>query len=277
MDIHKNIAAILSLAVFVIIYGLLCWPTVCAIRLIGWTFRQPEPTIRSRIARCAHWWGSVVFSVVCKLLRLDVWLTVDGERDLLRDGTCIIIANHQSTLDVAVMAWLVCELGRTNARWIMKEPLRNAPVVGWIAQRIGCAFVARQKNPADVVEITRCIDILREDRASVVLFPEGTRFERARATKEFSHVLPPKKTGFTLLRNALRDAPVVTVTLQWIPPVADGSRGKTIFQAADFYGKLLRIQVRIVPADHVRADPNWLEHDWESKNRLLASFHTESA
>lgn len=276
MDIHKKAAATLSIAVFVLIYGLLCWPTVCAIRLLGRIFRHPERTIRSRIARCAHWWGSVVFSIVCKLLRLDVWMTVDGECDLIRDRKCIIIANHQSTLDVAVMAWLAHKLGHTNARWIMKRPLRNAPVIGWIASRIGCAFVARQRDPADVEEIERCARILHEDAASVILFPEGTRFEKTKASSDFTHVLPPKKMGFNMLRDALPDAPVVTVTLQWIPPVADGSRGKTMFQAADFYGKLLRILVRIVPPRDVRAEPEWLEGDWKAKDQHLALFGSDA-
>lgn len=262
---------------FICIYGLLCWPMVCAIRLDGWLLRDSEQTIRSRVATCAHWWGSIVFFLVVRLLRLDVEIVVDGKRELVWERACIVIANHQSTLDIAVIAWLMKQLGQTNVRWIMKQPLRNVPVIGWIAQRIGCAFVSRQKNPADVEAIERCARILREDHAAVILFPEGTRFSKANATAEFRHVLPPKKTGFTLLRTSLPDAPIVTVTLQWTPPVADGSRGKTIFQAADFYGKSLSIAVRVVTPDEVRADQHWLEHDWKAKDRLLASHVSDSA
>ncbi|MEK7655437.1 MAG: lysophospholipid acyltransferase family protein [Patescibacteria group bacterium] len=268
--IREKIAIVLSIAVFVFIFGLLCWPMVCAIRLVGWLFRRSERAIRSQIARCAHWWGSVVFYSACKLLRLDVKIAVEGDRCLIIDRSCVVIANHQSTLDIAVITWLVNRLGLGNSRWVMKRPLRKAPVLGWIAERIGNAFVSRGKNPANVWEIERCAEILREDNASIILFPEGTRFVPARASKKYRHVLPPKKTGFNLFCSALPNAAVVSVTLQWNPPVADGTRGKTMFQAADFYGKSLKLNIRIVAPHEVRSDEEWLERDWEAKDRILS-------
>src|SRR5690349_20014931 len=115
---------------------------------------------------------------------------IEGDRALIVGQPCIVISNHQSTVDIAVLGVHLNGLGQSNIRWILKESLRKAPVIGWIAQLIGCAFVSRDKNPQDVEAIRQCACILREDGAAILLFPEGTRFTPDRATQSFRRVLP---------------------------------------------------------------------------------------
>ncbi|MCR4278288.1 MAG: 1-acyl-sn-glycerol-3-phosphate acyltransferase [bacterium] len=271
MRFREKMASILAVLAFALIYTFLCWPTVCIVRFAGWLLRTEESSIRSCVAWCAHWWGHLTLSVVCVILRIKINVCLEGDKTLLYEHPCIVISNHQTTFDVAVMTLVMAEIGKRNARWVLKEELRRGSfVVGWIADRTGCAFVSRRRDPNDLQEIRRCARVLREDCAAVFLFPEGTRFTQERKTSSYSYVLPPKKAGFHIFQKELPNAPVVSVTLQWDPMIVDGTQGRTIYRSADFYGKTLWINMRVATPDEIRADPNWLETEWDRKDSELA-------
>lgn len=272
MRIRETIAASAAVLFFAVIYGIICWPLICGIRFFGWLLRYAESDIRSAIARHAHWWGRWIFSAVRILLRMDVDVRLEGERALLHERPGILIANHQSTLDIVAMAYVMHLLGVRNVRWVLKEKLRRRSLmIGWMAERIGCAFVTRQDPARDLDAIRRCAVVMREDCASVILFPEGTRFSPRKRTDAYRNLLPPKTTGFRMFRDAFPNAAVVSVTIHWSPPLgADGKTGRTIFHGADFYGKTLHMDIRIAGPDEVRADPMWLAREWERKDRWIA-------
>jgi len=274
MRIREKIASVLALLFFAVIYTFFCWPMVCAVRFAGWLTREKESFIRPQVAWCAHWWGNLTLSVARAVLRIKVVVTLEGDRNLLYERPCIVISNHQSTLDVAVMTLVMKVIDKLNSRWILKEELRDGSfVVGWIAQRTGCAFVSRRGDPKDTQEVVRCARVLREDDAAVVFFPEGTRFSAEKKTDAYNHLLPPKTRGFNMFREELSDPPVASVTLHWNPSITTGKKGRTLFQAGDFYGKTLHVDIRIASSEEIRADPNWLVTEWERKERALAEYH----
>ena len=125
MELRKKLAAIMSVLVFAFAYGLLCWPHVCLVRVLGWLLRSSESKIRSGVAHVAHWWGSPIFDAVCWLLQIDVTVDIDGDLDLIRNSSCIITSNHQSIFDVAVKAHVMEKIEKRNSRWVLKEVLRN--------------------------------------------------------------------------------------------------------------------------------------------------------
>ena len=58
---------------------------------------------------------------------------------------CLIIAKHQSFLDILMLASVV-----PDCRFIMKHQLVKLPVVGFYARQIGCIAVNRDKKSGTV-------------------------------------------------------------------------------------------------------------------------------
>lgn len=80
----------------------------------------------------------------------------------------IVIANHQSFLDMPLLATLPFKM-----KWVSKKELFNVPVVGWILKMSGHISVDRgTKNAAKSL---LAMNPPIEDGGMVMIFPEGTR------------------------------------------------------------------------------------------------------
>ncbi len=77
------------------------------------------------------------------------------------------IANHLSWIDILAIA------GQSGTAFVAKEELRDAPVVGWLAQLNRTVFVKRE-NRMGVAEQINALRLALEDNWSVTVFPEGT-------------------------------------------------------------------------------------------------------
>ncbi len=256
---------ILALGFFGVIFGLVAFPQLFVVSVAYRALGFPAWLRRRRIANGTVYWGDLVFRVACRLMRITPRFRLPETIP----PRVIVIANHQSTFDVAVLAAILNRAGLTNTRWVVKAGLARAPVIGWMARETGCVFVNRKKDPNDLENMKRGAAQAREDGASVLLFPEGTRFARRVRDSDFERLLPPKPGGFGRLTQSL-DYPVLSITLRWNPPLQI-AEGKTIFQIADLVGKELFIDARVVSAETVSADSNWLANEWKRKDAILAA------
>jgi 1-acyl-sn-glycerol-3-phosphate acyltransferase len=98
------------------------------------------------------------------------WTVDVRNRERIRDGaTYVLVANHQSLIDILVLFRLY-----KHFKWVSKESIFRVPFVGWnmtlnryIAIRRGDRGDARRMMAA-------CGDAL-ESGSSIMIFPEGTR------------------------------------------------------------------------------------------------------
>lgn len=122
------------------------------------------------------------------ILRLQPWLSLQVPehaaaqlRQLTGAQRCMVIANHQSTLDIFLFLALVPEL-----KILAKGVLRWVPLLGWIMQLSGQVLVTRGK----LASFWRAMERVRarlHGGYSVLVFPEMTRAEPgARKTLEFN-------------------------------------------------------------------------------------------
>lgn len=262
----KRTRFILALGFFCVIFGLVAFPQLFVVGIACRVLGFPAWLRRRAIARRIVFWGDLVFRVACRLMRITPRFRLPEAIP----SRAIVIANHQSTFDVAVMVAILKRADLPNTRWVVKAQIARAPVIGWMARETGCAFVNRTKDPNDLDNISRVARQARDDDASVLLFPEGTRFTRPVRDSDFEQLLPPKLGGFGRLTQSLPDYPVLSVTLRWNPPRRT-AEGKTIFQIADLVGRELFIDARLVPAETVAADGNWLVNEWKRKDADLAA------
>jgi 1-acyl-sn-glycerol-3-phosphate acyltransferase len=89
----------------------------------------------------------------------------------------VVVANHQSLGDIAVVSRLPWEM-----KWVAKAELWKLPVAGWMLRMSGDIPVRRHDPQSRTAVITKATRTLR-NRCSVMFFPEGTRSKDARVRR----------------------------------------------------------------------------------------------
>ncbi len=107
--------------------------------------------------------------------RINSWatpmlVTVKGRHHIDPAQSYIIVCNHQSQYDIFVLyGWL-----NIDFKWVMKQELRNIPVIGIACERLGHIYVDRSNREAALASIEAAKSRIT-DGTSVLFFPEGTR------------------------------------------------------------------------------------------------------
>lgn len=116
----------------------------------------------------------------------------------LRDGehACIRVANHQSFLDMPLLATLP-----TNMKWVSKKELFRIPIVGWLMSLSGHISVDRGAKGA-AKSLQKMVGPIRNGM-STMIFPEGTRSREG-------NLKPFKKGAFySALEHGFNIQPIV--------------------------------------------------------------------
>jgi len=112
-------------------------------------------------------------------------------------GEVMVAAKHQSFMDVLVIYGAI-----PRGKFIMKNILKYAPVVGQFGLRIGCVPVNRGKRGAAIKKMLEDVLAGRADPGQLIIYPQGTRIAPG--------VKAPYKTGTAALYRQLGQ-PVVPV------------------------------------------------------------------
>lgn len=137
---------------------------------------------------------------------LGLRTNVVGREKMLEQRPCIYIVNHQSALDVPILA----ELHLPETVIIGKKELADIPLFGWLYRVTGNILIDRSNRVHALGRLREAENAIRERRVSVWIFPEGTR-GRVRG-----ELLPFKKGAFHMA--VATDVPLVPIV---VGPVAD--------------------------------------------------------
>ncbi len=114
-------------------------------------------------ARVMRWWGRA-------FIRVGVWtITTEGAENLPREGA-ILVANHQSLVDIPLF---LAAFDR-EIRFLAKRELGRIPLFGQSMRAAGNLFVDRE-DPRDAVRVLREAGGAMRRGEMIVIFPEGTR------------------------------------------------------------------------------------------------------
>jgi len=117
----------------------------------------------NRAERVMGWWGRA-------FLRAGGWkIRVEGMENL-PPGGAILVANHQSAVDIPM---LLAAFPRP-VHFLAKQELGEVPLLGKAMAAAGNLFIDRD-DPRDVVRILRETGERVNNGGLVVVFPEGTR------------------------------------------------------------------------------------------------------
>jgi 1-acyl-sn-glycerol-3-phosphate acyltransferase len=222
-----------------------------------------------------RWWANALAQGTTKLFGLR--LEVEGVDELTR-GPVIVFARHVSAADSLLPAFFIANPNGIRLRYVLKRQLLWDPCLDIVGNRLPNCFVRRDAGEANVVN--RLMTNL-SPRDGVIIFPEGTRFtkakrrnilERLQAKGEtqlyekaslLKHTLPPRLGGALNLLARNENADVIFCAHAGFDSVLD---------LRDFLnGSLVnrRVQVRFwrvafadIPASR-EGQTDWLMHRWK--------------
>ena len=179
---------------------------------------------------------------------IPIWKTsIQGRENIRKDKVYVIIANHQSLLDILV---LLAKLP-VHFKFLAKQELFSIPFIGWHMKYAGYIPIVRSSKESGKMAVDRAKELLKEG-VSVLFFPEGTRsqdgtikefkvgaFKLARELK--AEILPVviDGTGDVMPKDTLRmmrssnfhlhvEKPVSTDRVSEVEPVKELVRHKMI-------------------------------------------------
>ena len=119
--------------------------------------------------------GIVLHRFTCFWASLYTWLNpawrvhVEGREKIRRDAAYVIVANHQSLLDILVLFRLF-----VHFKWVSKIENFRVPFIGWNMSLNRYIKLQRGSRESVARMMVECERALTEGN-SIMMFPEGTR------------------------------------------------------------------------------------------------------
>ncbi|KTD16306.1 acyltransferase [Legionella jordanis] len=216
---------------------------------------------------------------------------VKGLENLSRQNWYLIIANHQSWLDIVVLQRLF-NRKIPVLKFFIKDQLKWVPLLGFAWWAMGCPFMKRyskdylakkpHKKGKDLLATKKAIELFRQTPATVMSFIEGTRFSAHKKHQQqspYSFLLKPKAGGISFVIGAMGQQfnSILDVTI--IYSNANHSLWDFLCRRMD----VIKVHIRQLPIpkqfignsllenqDTQEEFRNWLNRSWEEKDHLIA-------
>jgi len=165
---------------FIVVTSLVLFP----VAVLLWAVTAPLDRRRVLLHRFTCFWAS-----------LYTWFNpgwrvrIEGRERVRRDATYVMVANHQSLLDILVLFRLF-----VHYKWVSKAELFRVPCIGW-NMSLNRYIRLRRGDAASIAQMMRDAEQTLAEGSSLMIFPEGTRSADGRL-KAFKH------GAFTLAKQA---------------------------------------------------------------------------
>ena len=133
---------------------------------------------------------------------LQVRVHTEGLEKIPTDGRVMLVCNHLDNVDPVIIMHQVKK--KQTLAFIAKREVASMCVVGKFMHKILCQRVNRENDREALKTMLRCIEIIKEDKASIAVFPEGGI--------KGGNVLHPFRHGVFKIAQRTR-VPIVVCTL----------------------------------------------------------------
>lgn len=106
-----------------------------------------------------------------------------GVEKVPAEGRFLLVCNHTCDLDPAPILYA---LPKRQLAFIAKKEVRDFYLIGAFLHKIQGQFINRENDREALKTIIKCIQIIKEDKGSVAVFPEG----RIHDDRKFHHFRP---------------------------------------------------------------------------------------
>ena len=112
--------------------------------------------------------ANLIVGSVLPVLRIRV--KTSGLELMPKEGRFLLICNHCSLFDPI---GLLHSLSKYQLAFVSKKENSSLFVIGPMMHKLQCQLINRENDREALKTILKCIQILKEDKASVAVFPEG--------------------------------------------------------------------------------------------------------
>ena len=112
----------------------------------------------------------VALYVEALIMLLSVKVHPKGLEKTPRDGRFLLVCNHQFLADPGILLHYFKD---SQLAFISKQENKDMFAVGRLMHKILCQTIDRSDDRQALKTIIRCIQIIKEDKASIAVFPEG--------------------------------------------------------------------------------------------------------
>lgn len=131
-----------------------------------------------------------------------VRITASGLEKTPKEGRFLLVCNHLHEADPAI---LLHYFKKSQLAFISKQENKDMLIVGKIMPKLMCQLVNRENDREALKTIIKCIQLLKEDKVSIAVFPEGY----IRPDRKFHQFRPGV---FKIAQKA--DVPIVVCTVR---------------------------------------------------------------
>ena len=112
--------------------------------------------------------ADLIVSSALPFLRIRVRRS--GLEKVPTDGRFLLVCNHCNNSDPIILIYC---LRKFQLAFISKRENKNMFVIGPMMHKLQCQLINRENDREALKTILKCIQILKEDKASIAAFPEG--------------------------------------------------------------------------------------------------------
>jgi putative phosphoserine phosphatase/1-acylglycerol-3-phosphate O-acyltransferase len=152
-------------------------------------------------------------------------LKINGEHHLWSHRPAVFIFNHQSNVDLVIIARLL----RRDISGVGKKEIRDMPLIGRVLEFSGVVLIDRQDTEKAIQTMKSLVDTMMVEGKSVCMSPEGTRSVTPK-------LAPFKKGAFHLAMQA--GVPIVPIVIHNSSDIMP--KGEMIYRPAT-------VQVEVLP------------------------------
>jgi 1-acyl-sn-glycerol-3-phosphate acyltransferase len=243
------------------------------------------------VDKIATFWCSINNLYVDKIQQFK--LSVTGLENLNPEEWYLVVANHQSWLDILILQRLF-NRKIPVLKFFIKDQLKWIPFIGFCWWAMGCPFMKRYskeylaKNPhkqgQDLLSTQKAIETFKRTPASVMNFVEGTRFTQSKKEKQqspYTHLLKPKAGGISFIISSMGQhiSKILDVTIVY------AEQDHTLWDFLCNKVHAAQIVVRQIPIptqfssnrllenkDMDNEFKEWLNEQWAEKDKLITSL-----
>ena len=256
----------------------------------GWIWLTTSPRhqkkFREENSALQAWWADLLLRAVKRTLAIE--FVVERTEDLR--GPILLFIRHASIIDTLLPAAFIARPGNLRLRYVLKRELLVDPCLEIVGRRLPNYFVDRAGETQEELAGIAALGTGLERDEGVVIYPEGTRFskaKRARAlaavarksphllarSEAMTSVLPPRLGGpLALLSSSRADVVFCAhVGLEGFATVADMFSGSLV-------GSTVRVHLKRFPRAEIPDDSitqvDWLFDRWAEVDRFCGSPHS---
>ena len=181
----------------------------------------------------SRWMRAMVRTYLHAVLTvLPVRIETKGLEKIPTQGRFLLVCNHLDNIDPAFL--LHC-FPKSQLAFVAKREAGSMFLVNKVMPMLLCQYINRENDKEALKTILKCISLLKEDKASVAIFPEG----RINPYRKLAHFRPGV---FKIAQKA--NVPVVVCTLQ--------NTNKVISRLLKLQGSTVKVHLLdVIPAEEI--------------------------